>query len=49
MNIIAHCIDEISQLLREDFEQIEDGTLDFASFIKDVRKKRNLALSLLIC
>jgi len=38
MNIIAHCIDEISQLLREDFEQIEDGTLDFASFIKDVQQ-----------
>lgn len=39
MNIIAHCINEISHLLTEDFGKIEAGTLDFSSFIKDVQEK----------
>ena len=47
MNIVAYCIDEISQLLREDFEQIENGTLDFSSFVKDVQQMmRELSVDL---
>lgn len=47
MNIIAHCIDEISQLLTEDFEKIEAGTLDFSSFIKNVQQvMRGLSVDL---
>src|SRR5690625_4713609 len=38
MNIIAHCIEVISQLLTEDFEKMESGSLDFSSFVKDVQQ-----------
>lgn len=47
MNIIAHCIEEISQLLTEDFTQIENGELDFSSFIKNVQQTmRSLSVDL---
>lgn len=47
MNIVAHCIDEISHLLREDFEQIENGTLDFSNFVKNVQQMmRGLSVDL---
>ena len=38
MNIIAHCVDEISQLLTNNFEEIENGSLDFSTFINDVQQ-----------
>lgn len=47
MNIIAHCIEEISQLLTEDFKKIENGALDFSSFVKNVQQTmRNLSVDL---
>lgn len=47
MNIIAHCVEEISQLLTRDFEQIEDGSLDFSTFVKNVEKTmRSLSVDL---
>lgn len=47
MNIISHCIEKISQLLTEDFKQIENGTLDFSTFIKDVQQTmRGLSVDL---
>ena len=47
MNIIAHCVEEISQLLTREFEQIESGTLDFSTFVKDVQKTmRSLSVDL---
>lgn len=47
MNIIAHCVEEISQLLTRDFEQIEAGSLDFSTFVKNVEKTmRSLSVDL---
>lgn len=47
MNIIAHCVEEISQLLTKNFEEIEDGALDFSTFVKNVEQTmRSLSVDL---
>lgn len=47
MNIIAHSIEEISQLLTKNFKQIENGNMDFSTFIKDVQQTmRSLSVDL---
>lgn len=47
MNIIAHCVEEISQLLTRDFKKIEDGALDFSTFVKNVQQTmRSLSVDL---
>ena len=47
MNIIAHCVEEISQLLTNNFEEIEDGSMDFSTFVKNVEQTmRSLSVDL---
>lgn len=47
MNIIAHCVDEISELLTHNFKEIENGALDFSTFVKNVEQTmRNLSVDL---
>ena len=47
MNIIAHCVEEISQLLTNNFKEIENGSLDFSTFVKNVdQTMRRLSVNL---
>lgn len=37
MNIIAHCIDQISSVLQESFHSMEDGQMNLTDLVKNIR------------